>query len=409
MVHNATATSSWPTLSPRVLELFRRGAELALDPPRDWVEQLHSASLSGERMRPVAEDPVLAAEIRGANLANLRHWVAANLARPGERVPVDLRPELLEASRDLVRRGLDEGALDSFRNGQNIAWRRWMDICFGLTADPVELRELLEVSSLSINTFIDDTINALSERMRVERVELTRGSHAERRAAVTLLLEGAPIGRARAEQRLRHPLSGPHTAAVLWGDASDRLEAAAENVARAAAAAHRLTVIAGATALWVWLPVAAAPSQEDLEGALAAHPDARLAVGRPGTGVDGFRRSHFDAAAAQRMLAASPTRRCVRYGDVRLAALLSDSPSQADGFVNDVLGGLATADPTLRETVLAYVHALGNASLTAERCYTHRNTVVRRLARADELLPRPLAENPVDVAAALELLRWRSP
>ncbi|MEU0490301.1 helix-turn-helix domain-containing protein [Nocardiopsis sp. NPDC006139] len=409
MVHNATAAPSWPLPSPRVAQLFRRGAELALDPPGDWVEQLHSASLSGERMRPVAEDPVLAAQIRGANLANLRHWVAANLARPGERVPVDLRPELLEASRDLVRRGLDEGALDSFRNGQNTAWRRWMDICFGLTGDPAELRELLDVSSLSINTFVDDTISALSERMRAERAALTQGSHAERRAAVTLLLEGAPIGRARAEQRLRHTLSGPHTAAVLWGDASDRLEAAAEDVARAAGAAHRLTVIAGATALWVWLPVAAAPPQEDLERALAAHPDARVAVGRPGTGVDGFRRSHFDAATAQRMLAASPARRCVRYGDIRLAALLSDASPQLGEFLEDTLGGLAAADPVLRETVLAYVRALGSTTRTAELCYTHRNTVVRRLARADELLPRPLAENPVDVAAALELLRWRAP
>ena len=49
----------------------------------------------------------------------------------------------------------------------------------------------------------------------------------------------------------------------------------------------------------------------------------------------------------------------------------------------------------------------GNTSRTAERLYTHRNTVLRRLARADELLPCPLAENVVSVAAALEVLRWR--
>ena len=33
--------------------------------------------------------------------------------------------------------------------------------------------------------------------------------------------------------------------------------------------------------------------------------------------------------------------------------------------------------------------------------------LVRRLARADELLPRPLADNVVDVAVALDVLRWR--
>jgi DNA-binding PucR family transcriptional regulator len=57
--------------------------------------------------------------------------------------------------------------------------------------------------------------------------------------------------------------------------------------------------------------------------------------------------------------------------------------------------------------VLTYVRELGSTSRTAERLYTHRNTVLRRLARADELLPRPLAENVVSVAAALEVLRWR--
>src|SRR3712207_7401400 len=50
---------------------------------------------------------------------------------------------------DLVRRGLDESGLDTYRTGQGVALRRWMEICFGLTADPTELRALLDVSALS--------------------------------------------------------------------------------------------------------------------------------------------------------------------------------------------------------------------------------------------------------------------
>jgi DNA-binding PucR family transcriptional regulator len=57
--------------------------------------------------------------------------------------------------------------------------------------------------------------------------------------------------------------------------------------------------------------------------------------------------------------------------------------------------------------VLTYVRELGNATRTAQRLYTHRNTVLRRLARADELLPRPLADDVLAVATALEVLRWR--
>ncbi|MGC7094413.1 PucR family transcriptional regulator [Amycolatopsis lurida] len=400
-------SAAWPTLSARGRRLFRRGAEIVLDLRPDWLEELHAASLGGQRMRPVAEDPVLAAATRRANLANLRHWAAANVSHPGKRVPANTAPELLESARDLVRRGLDESALEAYRTAQGVAWRRWMDICFELTDDPAALRELLNVSALSIATFIDDTVAAVTEQMKTERAELTRGAHAERRAAVTLLLEGAPISRARAEVQLGYGLTGRHTAAIIWsasGTASDQLEAAAEAVMRAAGATHRLTVVAGAAALWVWLPVGTAPVSAEL----AAYPEARVTLGRPGTDVDGFRRSHLDAVTTQRMLTrlTSP-RQFARYSDVQLAALLTAQPEQADEFLADTLGDLLTADAETRETVLTYVRELGNASRTAERLYTHRNTVLRRLARAGELLPQPLAENAISVAAALEVLRWR--
>jgi DNA-binding PucR family transcriptional regulator len=177
---------------------------------------------------------------------------------------------------------------------------------------------------------------------------------------------------------------------------------------RAGGAAHRLTVVASAAALWIWLPVATAPNAGQLAGELAAHPDVRVAVGRPGRDVDGFRRSHLDAATTQRMVArlTSP-QQVARYEDVQLVALLTAEPTQADEFLADTLGGLLYADADTQQAVRTYVRELGNTSRTAERLYTHRNTVLRRLARADELLPRPLAENVVSVAAALEVLRWR--
>ena len=408
MVRNAA--SDWPSASPRVRELFRRGAEIALNPHAEWVEELHAAALGGARVRLVAEDPALAAATRRANLANLLHWAAANVQNPGCRVPANTSSELLEASRDLVRRGLDETALDSYRMAQNVAWRRWIEIVFGLTDDPGELRELLDVSAVSIGTFIDDTVAAVSERMQHERDELTRGAHAERRAVVTLLLEGAPIGQARAESRLGYRLSGPHTAAILWSGAggSEQVEAAAEAVTRVAGADHRLTVIASAAAMWVWLPVATAPPAAELAARLADHPDVRVAVGRPGTGVEGFRRSHLDAATTQRMVArlTSP-QQVARYQDVQLVSLLTSEPTQTDEFLADTLGDLRHADAETRTAVLTYVRELGSTTRTAERLYTHRNTVLRRLARADELLPRPLTENALAVASALEALHWR--
>lgn len=401
----------WSTPSPRVRELIRQGAEIVLNPRTEWIEELHAAALGGSRMRAIAEDPVLRDGVRQTNLANLLHWGTANARHPGRRVPPYVGPEALENARDLVRRGLDASALDSYRTGQNVAWRRWMEICFELTSDPAELQELLDVSSRSISAFLDDTVAAISERMDAERDELVRGTHAERRAAVALLLEGAPITRARAEAQLGYPLTGSHTAAVVWTSSHatmDQLESAAEEVARVCDAGRRLTVVAGAGALWVWIPVARAPSPGPLTAHLADHPGIRIAVGRPGRDVDGFRRSHLDALATQRMLArlTSP-QQFARYEDVQLVALMTADPAQADEFVSDTLGDLENADQEIREVVRTYVQEQCNTSRTAERLYTHRNTVIRRLARADELLPRPLAENIVAVAAALDLLRWR--
>ncbi|MGW6538570.1 PucR family transcriptional regulator [Streptomyces sp. NPDC055051] len=406
---------SWPEPTPGVRRLFRQAAEIALTPLPSWVEDLNRASLGGVAMRPVREDPVLAGRIRDSTLANITHWAAANVQYPGRRVPANLGTEMLETARDLVRRGFDETALEAYRTGQGAAWRRWMDICFGLTSEVDELRELLDLSSLSITAFIDDTIAAVTARMAAERQELTRGTHAERRAVVTLILEGAPVGRRQAEARLGYALTGPHVAAVVWGPAAarvDHLEQAADILVRTGTGGSgaRLTVVASAGALWVWIPSAAAPDVRAVADRLVALPDVRISVGRPGYDLDGFRRSHLDALAAQRMMARldSP-QRIARHEDVQLVALMTQDLALADEFVEDVLGELAGADARTREAVLTYVNERFNTSVTARRLLTHRNTVLRRLARADELLPKPLSENPLHVAAALHLLNWRRP
>ncbi|OHV50047.1 MULTISPECIES: CdaR family transcriptional regulator [unclassified Pseudofrankia] len=420
MVQTARMKPSWPVPSDRVRELMRRGAERVLSPAPEVLAQLNAASLSGLGTRTVAADPALAEATARANAANLRQWAAWNVQRPAERVPPYLGPEAMELARDLVRRGLDRSALDSYRTSQSAAWRLWMDICFELTADREELQALLDISALSISTFVDDTVEAVSARVEAERDELTRGSHAERMATVTLLLEGAPLARGHAESQLGYGLAGPQTAAIVWAtapgdgqalgsDVSADLEAAAEALMRAGAATRRLTVVASVASLWVWLPVAEIPQDAQLESRLRTLHDIRIAIGRGGRDLDGFRRSHLDAATTQRMLTRITARQPVtRFQDVQLVALMTVDPALADEFVGDALGPLASADAEIRHTVSTYVREQFNASRAARRLYTHRNTVLRRLAHADQLLPRPLAENPLDVAAALEIVRLRA-
>lgn len=404
---------SWEDPSPRTRALIRQAAELAVQSPEQWVGPVHEATLSAPSTAEIAADPALADALRRANFDNLYAWASANVRAPGDLVAPNTSAVQLDVARDLVRRGLDEVGLDAYRTGQNVAWRSWMQICFRLTRDTDELEELLLVSAASIAAFVDGTIAAIAQRMEAERDELSRGSQAERRDLVALLLQGAPVSRTRAEALLGHRLEGEQTAAVVWttDPASDlgRLERVAEALMRSTGARQRLTVVAAATTLWVWLPVAGRPRPEELAEVLRRAPEVRVAVGNPAQGVEGFRRSHQDAVEVRRLVArlGAPAQ-LVTFDEVQLAALVTRDEARADELVAAVLGDLATAPEDLRETVRTYLAVLGNASAAAGRLFTHRNTVLRRLSRADELLPRPLAEDPLRVGVALEVLRWRA-
>lgn len=402
---------SWAEPSSRTRELIRLAAESAVSSPEQWVGPVHEATLSAPSTAEIAADPALADAIRRANFDNLFAWATANVRAPGDPVPPNTSAVQLDVARDLVRRGLDEVGLDAYRTGQNVAWRAWMQICFELTRDADELEELLLVSASSITAFVDGTIAAVAVRMSAERDELTRGSQAERRDVATLILEGAPVARSRAENVLGHRLDGEHTAAVVWTTDREsdlgRLERVAEALMRACGARQRLTVVAAAGTLWVWLPVAAPPRREELDAALRRAPEVRVALGQPAPGIEGFRRSHQDASEVRRLVARLGTQtQLVTFEEVQLAALVTRDEARAAEFVGLVLGDLATAPAELLETVRTYLAVLGNASAAAALLFTHRNTVLRRLVRADELLPRPLAEDALRVGVALEVLRW---
>lgn len=151
--------------------------------PQEWVRAADEASLSLPQTAPIAADPVLRESMLRASRDNMLAWVTANLQAPGQPVPPNLSTLQLDLARDLVRRGLDSAALNAFRSGQNAAWQRWMSLCFEMTTDTDELRELLAVSATSIATFVDETIAALSVRMDAERDQLTSGPQAERRGS----------------------------------------------------------------------------------------------------------------------------------------------------------------------------------------------------------------------------------
>ncbi|MFL9875177.1 helix-turn-helix domain-containing protein [Paraburkholderia megapolitana] len=91
---------------------------------------------------------------------------------------------------------------------------------------------------------------------------------------------------------------------------------------------------------------------------------------------------------------------------VRLVSLMTQDARAAQHFVSETLGSLATASPILQKSLRVFLECGSNATEAAELLHSHRNTLLRRLEKAEELLPRPLRKCRLDVAAALEVLAW---
>ena len=397
----------WKAPSPPVRVLIQQCAQIVVNSRPEWLEEFDAAVLGASPV--IAADPELAAAVSRSNRANLYFWATANVRDPGAPVPPNVGPEPLNVSREVVRRGINAFPLDAYRVGEGVAWRRLMEIAFELTSDPVELHELLDICSRSISAFVDATLAGIAERIESERDDLTRGSHAERRETVALILDGSPIPRPRAESRLGYALTGTHTAVVMWCERPDgdltQLEQAVDAVRVATDGRRPLSILPSVATRWVWAPGPVDASA--LATSLAPTPDIHVAIGSTADGIDGFRRSHFDAITTQQMMARlkSPQQLAL-FTDIQLVALITADAGRAAEFVHRALGEFESASAELQDTVRTFVDEQCNASRAAARLYTHRNTLLRRLARADELLPRPLAQCSVEVAVALDVLRW---
>ena len=373
------------------------------------MDQVHAA-VSAAADEPLRSEPVLAAEVAASTRSNVLHWAAGIARDPGGRVPANLTPEVLGIAREAFRRGIEQTVYTTYHAGQNVVQAYWMRTAFALSADPAVLRQALAAGSASVAGFVEDMVAALSEQLRRERADLARSSHARRFEVVSLILDSAPITTGRAGAQLGYDLRRRHTAAVLWTDPrrpdQAALAAAAEALGPVTRARQVLTVIASSSSVWAWLAAAADTGAAAITAATAAHPAVRVAVGPSGTGADGFRRSHFDAVATQRLMSRRPDLRVTRFADVQLVALALADEQGAREFVARTLGTLADADPDLRDTLCVYIGEQFSAARAARALYTHRNTVLNRLQRAERLLPHRLAGHGLEIGVALEIAQW---
>ena len=213
-----------------------------------------------------------------------------------------------------------------------------------------------------------------------------------------------------------------HVGVVCWSDnatsgggALGELEKAAAEMARQAGLEGRpIFLPQDESSAWAWLPLGsegAFPVRAVSVCGLGAGSGIRFALGVPGSGVSGFRRTHEQALGAHTVaLAAAGSRQpMTSFADVAPLALMSGSTQLVRAWVIETLGSLADDDghhATLRDTLRVFLQENGSFVAAAERLTLHKNTVRYRIGKAEESLGRPVGEDRLHIELALLAAQW---
>lgn len=278
---------------------------------------------------------------------------------------------------------------------------------------PGAAEAMVEVVNLSGSHHgrVTEQITALYEDRLTQRV---RTDEAIRRQWITRLLGDAEPDVAQAESALGYRLSGSHLAVEAWADDTPGAEALPKvtTVLRQALPGADDVLVAGGESqqrVWLRLPATARVDRDELAKRLVIN-GLRVAVGRRGQGLDGFRSAARTAARAKELARSAPhAPQVVLFDDVASVALLADEPAELAAFVVSVLGSLADDDARceqLRETIRAFLAANCSYTETAKRTMFHRNTVYLRVQQAVEQYGLRLDADTLTIALALEICRW---
>jgi DNA-binding PucR family transcriptional regulator len=396
----------WPAPSPEAADAIRSLCQRLLADTETLTEALAEPALTAQNEEALLADASLVEEDRHLNRSDLVQWLTSNIQQPGRRVEPYVGPRTTAYISDLVARGIGPDFAEGWRAALAVGWRRWLEDCtarFG--TDPGLLVDILDVSAKSLVQYALDSVSTLREASLAAAMG---NAHADAIAMIQLIASGAPMSEDLAEGRLSYRMARWHVGIVLWADDPQQVRALDEvvsSVRSPTAGRSALVARASATSRWVWASGADVPDLHQLEKVVASADEVHAAVGRPGYGLEGFRSSHQDALAAQSLvIRLSSDQRFTAYADVELIDTLTKDRASARRFVTKTLGPLAEADEVLRQTLLTYVQSGFNTTRAAATLYAHRNTVERRVTRANDLSIVKVEDNPTHVAAALLVL-----
>jgi DNA-binding PucR family transcriptional regulator len=312
----------------------------------------------------------------------------------------------LAYSRHLAHEGVPLAAiLRSYRLGQELLFARGAELALEDPSGEEPLRAVARIGALSFR-FTDGAMSDVAQEYETQRELFIRGTLAQRASTLQSLLARRTVDVAAAERTLGHRLDGSHVAIVAWSsDSATESEAianAARELARAVGHGRPLIVADTPGEATIWTTPVSTPPRHDLTPLLPA--GMRAAIGRSATGVDGFVTTKRQADLARSVAAGRDGPSVTFYDDVALAAVLLRDRETARAFAAEELGELAAqtrAAAELRETLGTFFSNGQDQSRTADVLGVHRNTVAKRLRRAEANLGRPITSRQRELEAAL--------
>ncbi len=335
-------------------------------------------------------DPEYVAGLRAAVSAAIDHGLAGIESAERNQPPVPAA--LLVQARLAARHGV---SLDTVLRRYFAGYALLGDFLIEETENvgPAVLKSLLRIQA----TLFDRLLAAVSEEHARERKTRPDTTEEHRAELVQRLLAGERLDPAA----LAYDLELAHVGLIAKGPG------AAEAIREVAGGLDRrlLAVAGGEEIVWAWLGGRHSVAFEELRGFASSilPPEASLAVGEPGQGMDGWRLTHRQAKAALPIALRSPEG-VIRYADVALlASILQDDllATSLRQLYLEPLGCERDGGRRSRETLRAYFAADRNVSSTAAALGVSRNTVTNRLRAAEVRLDRPLSTCEADLEVAL--------
>ena len=353
------------------------------------------------------------------NVGTMTHMLRHGMSTAGVEAPT----AALEYGRRLAQRDVPATALiRAYRVGQARYLRRCIEELLGLTSgDHIEGQATLQIVE-RVSEYIDRVVEQVFTAYEQSRESWLRNRSAVLAMRVRSILQGDNPDEHAAQVVLGYQLRQTHVGLIIWIDTSatdrdalDLLNSLAAGLA-SSVAAHRnpLFVPCDETSAWVWLPLGerSEVNRDQLANVITdSGPRFSAALGEPASGIDGFRRTHRQAASAQDVaLAGRPARaRVTSFVDVAPIAMMCADLDAARAWVIETLGPLATDSERherLRESARVFLSSGGSYTVTADELFLHRNTAQYRIQKAEELRGRPLREGRLDVELALLGCHW---